>query len=178
MIQDERGLWGITGGPTEGALKVLAAKAQLRPSMPAWWRRYRSTRSISTWRPTRKMGDVEQSADYQRAGRDFCPVPPAVEQAGAVPFEPQYWEEEMARFARQGLRMVAAAYKPANVGSTTLTHDDLREGLVFLGIAGMMDPPRPEAIDAIPPARTRGSREDDYRRPPPADGDERGQMPG
>ncbi len=24
---------------------------------------------------------------------------------GAVPFEAQYWEEEMARFARQGLRM-------------------------------------------------------------------------
>ncbi|TAT63788.1 cation-transporting P-type ATPase, partial [Enterobacter cloacae] len=29
LIQDERGLWGITGGPTEGALKVLAAKAHL-----------------------------------------------------------------------------------------------------------------------------------------------------
>jgi len=33
MIQDERGLWGITGGPTEGALKVLAAKAHLAPVM-------------------------------------------------------------------------------------------------------------------------------------------------
>jgi magnesium-transporting ATPase (P-type) len=31
LIQDERGLWGITGGPTEGALKVLAAKAKLPP---------------------------------------------------------------------------------------------------------------------------------------------------
>ena len=34
MIQDERGLWGITGGPTEGALKVLAAKAQLASRCP------------------------------------------------------------------------------------------------------------------------------------------------
>jgi magnesium-transporting ATPase (P-type) len=33
LIQDERGLWGITGGPTEGALKVLAAKASLEPVM-------------------------------------------------------------------------------------------------------------------------------------------------
>jgi magnesium-transporting ATPase (P-type) len=53
MIQDERGLWGITGGPTEGALKVLAAKRSLRRST-RWLRRFRSTRSISTWRPTRK----------------------------------------------------------------------------------------------------------------------------
>ena len=33
LIQDERGRGGITGGPTEGALKVLAAKAHLAPVM-------------------------------------------------------------------------------------------------------------------------------------------------
>jgi magnesium-transporting ATPase (P-type) len=36
---------------------------------------------------------------------------------GTVPFERQYWEEEMARFASQGLRMVAAACKPAQAGA-------------------------------------------------------------
>ena len=54
--------------------------------------------------------------------------------------------------------MVAAACKPARAGSTTLTHDDLREGLVFLGIAGMMDPPRSEAIEAIHACQTAGIR--------------------
>ncbi len=77
---------------------------------------------------------------------------------GAVPFEAQYWEEEMARFARQGLRMVAAACKPASLDATTLNHEDLQEGLIFLGIAGMMDPPRPEAIDAIHACQTAGIR--------------------
>jgi len=45
--------------------------------------------------------------------------------------------------------MVAAAWKPAAEGQTTLTHPDLQQGLTLLGIAGMMDPPRPEAIAAI-----------------------------
>ncbi|HFF0192712.1 TPA: HAD-IC family P-type ATPase [Klebsiella pneumoniae] len=66
--------------------------------------------------------------------------------------------QTMARFARQGLRMVAAACKPASLDATTLNHEDLQEGLIFLGIAGMMDPPRPEAIDAIHACQTAGIR--------------------
>lgn len=45
--------------------------------------------------------------------------------------------------------MVAAARKPAASGQRELTHADLQEGVILLGIAGMMDPPRPEAISAI-----------------------------
>lgn len=72
---------------------------------------------------------------------------------GAVPFEAQYWEEEMARFARQGLRMVAAACKPASLDATTLNHEDLQEGLIFLGIAGMMDPRVRKPLTPSTPAR-------------------------
>ncbi|MDP0977879.1 hypothetical protein, partial [Klebsiella pneumoniae] len=66
---------------------------------------------------------------------------------GAVPFEAQYWEESMARFARQGLLMVAAACKPSSLDATTINPEDLQEGLIYLGIAGKMDPPRPDAMD-------------------------------
>lgn len=45
--------------------------------------------------------------------------------------------------------MVAAAWKPAAAGQTELTHQDLQQGVILLGVAGMMDPPRPEAITAI-----------------------------
>ncbi|MEN0616228.1 hypothetical protein ABK730_11430 [Klebsiella indica] len=37
------------------------------------------------------------------------------------------------------LRMVAA-WKPAADGQTELTHQDLQQGVILLGIAGMMDP--------------------------------------
>ena len=48
LIQDERGLWGITGGPTEGALKVLAAKASLEPVATTLINKIRSILSTST----------------------------------------------------------------------------------------------------------------------------------
>ena len=158
MIQDERGLWGITGVPTEGALKVLAAKAQLAPVDARLVAKIQFDSQYKYMATHQKMGDVEQVLITGAPDVIFALCRHQLSKQGAVPFEPQYWEEEMARFARQGLRMVAAAYKPANVGSTTLTHDDLREGLVFLGIAGMMDPPRPEAIDAIHACQNAGIR--------------------
>ncbi len=68
---------------------------------------------------------------------------------GLEPLDQPYWEAKIEEYAREGLRMVAAAWKPAADGQTELTHQDLQHGVILLGIAGMMDPPRPEAITAI-----------------------------
>lgn len=158
IIQDERGLWGITGGPTEGALKVLAAKAQLEPVDAQLVAKIPFDSQYKYMATRQKIGNEERVLITGAPDVIFSLCRQQMSKQGPVAFDAHYWEEEMARFARQGLRMVAAAYKPANVGSTTLTHDDLREGLVFLGIAGMMDPPRPEAIDAIHACQNAGIR--------------------
>lgn len=68
---------------------------------------------------------------------------------GLQPFDQLYWESKIAEYAREGLRMVAAAWKPVTAGQGELTHQDLEQGVIFLGISGMMDPPRPEAIVEI-----------------------------
>ncbi|PLL57519.1 carbonate dehydratase, partial [Klebsiella pneumoniae] len=158
LTQDERGLWGITGGPTEGALKVLAAKAQL-PAVEA--RLVAKIPFDSQYKYMSTLQHIDSDARVLITGAPdviFAMCREQMSRHGAVPFEAQYWEEEMARFARQGLRMVAAACKPASLDATTLNHEDLQEGLIFLGIAGMMDPPRPEAIDAIHACQTAGIR--------------------
>jgi len=54
--------------------------------------------------------------------------------------------EEM---AANGLRVLAFARKEVPSDTARITHEDLRQGLVFLGLQGMIDPPRPEAIEAI-----------------------------
>ncbi|MFO7600051.1 MAG: cation-transporting P-type ATPase [Candidatus Desulfacyla sp.] len=51
--------------------------------------------------------------------------------------------------AGNGLRVLAFARKEVPAETTRITHEDLQQGLTFLGLQGMIDPPRPEAMEAI-----------------------------
>src|SRR5690606_22724206 len=59
-----------------------------------------------------------------------------------------WWEERIEELSGQGFRVLAAARRDGR-GGDSLELGDLDEGLVFLGVVGITDPPRPEAIDAI-----------------------------
>ena len=157
LIQDERGLWGITGGPTEGALKVLAAKAHLEPVMTTLINKIPFDSQYKYMSTHYQIGHEEHILITGAPDVIFALCKQQQARNGAEAFDRAYWETEMERYARQGLRMVAAAFKPAN-GEQALTHDDLNHGLIFLGIAAMMDPPRPEAIDAIHACQQAGIR--------------------
>jgi Ca2+-transporting ATPase len=64
----------------------------------------------------------------------------------------------------RGLRILAFAYKHVPSSVTEITHADVERDLVFLGIQGMIDPPRQEALLAIRGCHNAGhSGEDDYR---------------
>jgi magnesium-transporting ATPase (P-type) len=158
LMRDEQGHWTITGGPTEGALKVLAAKAKL-PAVET-----RLVNKIPFDSQYKYMAaHFELNGEHQvlmTGAPDviFALCEKQLSKKGTEPFVRQYWEEEMARYAREGLRMVAAAYKPAHGEMAGLEHSDLHEGLIFLGIAGMMDPPRPEAVEAIRACQQAGIR--------------------
>ena len=60
--------------------------------------------------------------------------------------------------ASRALRVLAVAYREVSADKTDLTEDDLKGKLVFLGLAGMIDPPRPEAIEAIERCKRAGIR--------------------
>ncbi|MHB0870958.1 MAG: cation-translocating P-type ATPase [Chloroflexota bacterium] len=60
--------------------------------------------------------------------------------------------------ASRGLRLLAMAYRVAPPGTEELDHRDVERGLTFVGLQGMIDPPRPEAIEAVARCRQAGIR--------------------
>lgn len=60
--------------------------------------------------------------------------------------------------SRQGLRLLALAYRPLKEGVWSDRNKKLEKDLVFLGLAAMMDPPRREAGEAVLDARRAGIR--------------------
>ena len=61
--------------------------------------------------------------------------------------------EEMSSSA---LRVLAVAYKKIDEVPDSPTSDELENGLIFLGLVGMIDPPRPEAKEAVATCRKAG----------------------
>ncbi len=57
---------------------------------------------------------------------------------------------------RRGLRVLALARKELPPGTAAIAPEHLEDGLEFLGLAGMIDPPRPEAARAVSVCRDAG----------------------
>ena len=73
-----------------------------------------------------------------------------------VPLEKAQAREAVERMAANGLRVLAFARRDAASDHARLEHGHVAGGLTFLGLQGMIDPPRPEAIAAARRCRMAG----------------------
>jgi magnesium-transporting ATPase (P-type) len=81
-----------------------------------------------------------------------------------IPLDESYWIERIEELAAQGQRVLAMAMKPANSQKMELLFSDVERNLVMLGMFGMIDPPREEAINAVEACKkSRNSCKNDYR---------------
>ncbi len=166
MRRDEAGLWHVEGDPTEGALLVLGAKAgiahapQARAGTP-WARRdsipFESQhRFMASWNT-----DAEGHAWIFVKGAperlfDMC----ATQLAHGVEerLDPDYWRRMQTDLGAQGLRVLALAYRRGAPAHNTLSFDDVTDGFTLLALAGIIDPPRDEAIQAVADCHRAGIR--------------------
>ena len=156
----ESGRWEVAGDPMDGALMALAGKAGLDPARE---RRERPALADIPFDAAHRFAATLNSADRCRNVVHVKGAPNrilemcALEQgAGAPrPLDAQAWSERVDALAAGGQRVLAFASK--DVGDqATLCLEDMEAGFTLLGIAGFIDPPRPEVIDAIADCRRAG----------------------
>src|SRR3546814_430192 len=78
--------------------------------------------------------------------------------SGDEPLNPQAWHDVVEKLASEGQRVLALATKPMAAGTRELSFSDVEDGLVLLGLVGLIDPPREEAIVAVRECRSAGIR--------------------
>jgi magnesium-transporting ATPase (P-type) len=79
-------------------------------------------------------------------------------EGGPRPLDREAWERTIEKLGGEGLRVLAAAARDESEGKADLTPEDLERDLVFLGLVGIVDPPRREAIEAIAACHRAGIR--------------------
>ncbi|MDD3858036.1 MAG: cation-transporting P-type ATPase, partial [Methanoculleus sp.] len=148
----EEGGWRVLGTPTEGALVVAAEKAGLsRDDAPeaAEEFSFNSTRKRMTIIYPEEGGYVAhvKGAPEVLLSRSSRVLLEGTEVALTEDLRAALLAE-IDGYASGGLRVLGAACRPLPDG-IEWTEDAVEEDLVFLGFAGIVDPPRPEAAEAI-----------------------------
>ena len=163
----EENRWKVVGDPTEGAL--LAAGHKAGGSRELMERHYprqheipfdsdRKRRTVIRLLPDGKLRAFMNGAPevlLDRCTHIYTP-------AGVRPLAPA--DREMIlkiniSMANRGLRVLGSAYHDlAGLAPEALTAETVEHSLVFVGLAGMYDPPRPEAKAAVAKCRDAGIR--------------------
>src|SRR5262252_8940762 len=153
LFQQE-GTWKVEGDPTEGALYPFATK--LGMEREAELNAYPRIDAIPFESEHKFMATLHRGAD----GKEFLLVKGAPEvilehcdrqQArAAAPLDRERFAQLGDKLASQGERVLAFAWlENPGVKAGNLGPADLPKNLVLLGLIGLLDPPRKEAIEAI-----------------------------
>ena len=162
-LTQTEGQWQMHGDPTEGALITLALKAGLDSNYCQ--AQYPRTDSIPFESQHRFMATLH----HDHAGHGFIYLKGAPERVlemcqrqrirgEDVPIDRTYWETCMETLAGRGQRLLAIAFKPALAEQQGLSFNDVESELSLLGVAGIIDPPREEAIRAVRVCQSAGIR--------------------
>jgi signal transduction histidine kinase len=156
MLVEKDGSWQVEGDPTEGGLLTAARKGGqdisiIEKEMPRLdsipfesEHQYMATLHDSEGGESQRVymkGAVE--AILARCESMLGEKGDMLELTGDAVLN------DVEKMAAQGLRVLAFATREMPAGTREIDHENVASGLTFLGLIGMIDPPRPEAINAV-----------------------------
>ncbi|MCM3698390.1 calcium-translocating P-type ATPase, SERCA-type [Paenibacillus macerans] len=156
-------VWKLKGDPTEGALVTLASKMGLSPAslsgMYAREREFpfdskRKRMSVIVTHQGGKMALVKGAPDMLLERCSYI-----LWEGKVVPFTGTFRQRVQAaneKMARGALRVLGMAYRELRPHEGADNEDGVESQLIFVGLTGMIDPPRREARDAINVCRKAG----------------------
>jgi Ca2+-transporting ATPase len=149
--------WSIVGDPTEGALLVAAEKAGI--TYDETWSRYTEITEICFDSARKRMTSVCRNDDgtmyafSKGAPEILLPLCNRIYEDGEVC---ELTEEDRkqiidvnAGLAENALRVLAFAYRPLDAEIPDWEPERVEKNLIFVGLMGMIDPPRDEVQNAI-----------------------------
>jgi cation-transporting ATPase F len=162
-LEQKDGQWQVVGDPTEGALITAAHKVGLH------------RRDLDTQMPRLDVIPFESEFQYMAtlheggsSSQRTIYVKGSVEailkrsqqmldvEGNKTSVNADTIHQEVDVMANLGLRVLALAKKSVSATQDTLDHADIEQDLVFLGLQGMIDPPRAEAIKAVEACQSAG----------------------
>lgn len=167
IVDDEKkaDVWQIIGDPTEGAILVGAAKAGVMPQQARAGFVLKHTLEFDSIRKMMSVIVSSESDSYWNGKADYVFTKGAplevlahcsfIKQNGlqteVLEHDRQKIKQANDMLADQGYRILAIAYK-----EYINENASIEDGLTFLGLVAMMDPPRPEVAQAIQDCRKAG----------------------
>lgn len=161
VLQEQQGNWILQGDPTEGALMTLGIKAGLEAIFEL------KSRPRTDVIPFESEHRFMATLHHDHKGHGFAYIKGAPERilemchlqrTGTAdnPIDIKYWQQQMDLMAHRGQRVLAIACKEIDGGQRELRFPDLDSGVTLLGIVGMIDPPREEAVRAVKQCQSAG----------------------
>lgn len=155
--------WQLYGNPTDGALLALGYKAEFE--VPLEKQNYPRIDLI----PFESEHKFMATLHHDHEGNSYIFIKGAPEKIlamcrqqrshnQAVTINRDYWIKHINDLAYQGKRVVAVAMRTINPEYRELKFTDIEGNLILLGIFGIIDPPREEAITAVAECQKAGIR--------------------
>ena len=161
-LAETAGRWDVHGDPTEGALLTSAAKAGL--DHKDWTTRLRRIDVIPFESQHQYMASLHENGAatgrklYVKGAAEVV-LSKSVAMLDAsgrrVPLDTLAVQRQLESLAAKGLRLLVLASADLPGDTRSIGHADVNE-LTVLGLQGMIDPPRPEAIAAVRACQSAG----------------------